>query len=1117
MGDMQPPAAHYRVETGDNSFYAEFLTPLEGSAVKRGGRRDVTARVSGVSVQKLRYLELLLQNPWEVMIAPAVGYPTPDVRRIPSSQPSVVPRTEDIEQCRALGTKRITQYAHTAWRLQDGSFVGQPQAITQTADGYLWVGTQNGLMRFDGVRFATDAISHADPTLYLNVISLLGASDGSLWIGTSRGLAHLSNGNLFRYSDGPGRVNAIVQDRYGTIWYARSRFHGPGPLCRVDGNSVRCFGRDAGIESPYASTLNRGLSDSLWIGQGDALAHWVPKATANYRVPGLAKAEGFEGIGAILDEPDGSLLVGFLRAGAGLGLERFSEGHWTPLRVDGMATDSLNVSALCRDHDGALWIGTESDGLYRLTDGRLDHYGAANGLSNDSINSIMEDKEGNIWVATTAGIDRFHDLPVSQFTVAEGVNGNTVESVLATKDGMTWFGTFGALQSIDENDTIRSIRGKDGLPGQRVTILFEDHSGALWVGTDDRLSRYRGGRFEPVKFQDGRDLGILYGLAEDKEGDIWAIAHHDSNSLVRIRSLRAEDVSKQFPDPVSITEVPDGTVVGSFVDGTVGSIDGDQLKMRVSLASLHLTSNRLFALKAMNDGSLWGVTADGLVGIKDSVPKLFNMKQGLPCLQVFSAVPSGDGDLWLNAACGLIEIPKKQLDASWTDSSYRLNPILFGVSDGVESGPSTFDPNSTRDLFGRLWFANGTTLQSITPGKITHNTHAPPVYIETLIADHRGYSHIDYEVLPANTRDVEIDYTALSLVDPRKVQFRYKLIGQRLDRIDTEWQSAGTRRQAFYTNLPPGRYKFRVIACNNNGVWNDVGASIDFLIPPAWYQTIWFRSLCVCLSLVLLWMLYQLRLRQLERQFQLTSEARVGERERIARDLHDTFFQGIQGLLLRFNTATFALPKDEPARQILEETLRQSDQVMLEGRQLVLDLRAMMPQQCDLRAALVEYGERMRKDRGCAFELTVTGNICPLQPVACEETLNIGKEALGNAFRHSGGQSIEAELNYEPNEFRMRIRDDGAGIDPKILKQGSREGHWGLPGMRERAEKIGAHLEIWSGTGIGTEIELRVAADVAYIPETRRLLSVRLRSLWTRRKEGNGKPGVGETRNGDRT
>ncbi len=390
-------------------------------------------------------------------------------------------------------------------------------------------------------------------------------------------------------------------------------------------------------------------------------------------------------------------------------------------------------------------------------------------------------------------------------------------------------------------------------------------------------------------------------------------------------------------------------------------------------------------------------------------------------------------------------------------------------------------------------------LEVLDPAHLTHNGVIPPVQIEKVVVDHKSYEPNGRLAFPPQVRDLEIDYAALSFVNPQKVRFRYKLEGR-----DTGWKEAGVRRQAFYTDLPPGHYRFRVIACNNDGIWNETGAQLAFTIPPAFTQSIWFKVICLLGFIGFVYSAYRFRVRQVTVQLRGRMYERLAERERIARDLHDTFFQGIQGLLLRFHTATSQLSKEEPARRIFEETLKQSDQVMLEGRELVLDLRATASEQTDLSTAFSDFGEGMRKGSSCDFKVVVNGAIRSLHPVVFEELFKIGKEALGNAFRHSSAHLIEAELNYEQNELRMRIRDDGTGIDSAILRQGHREGHFGLPGMRERAQRVGAHLDVWSGSRAGTEVELRIPARIAYASEPNGSRLGKLRRLWNGEKQEGG-------------
>ncbi|HEV2829245.1 MAG TPA: triple tyrosine motif-containing protein, partial [Pyrinomonadaceae bacterium] len=329
--------------------------------------------------------------------------------------------------------------------------------------------------------------------------------------------------------------------------------------------------------------------------------------------------------------------------------------------------------------------------------------------------------------------------------------------------------------------------------------------------------------------------------------------------------------------------------------------------------------------------------------------------------------------------------------------------------------------------------------------------------------------------LPALSRDLQIDYTALSLIAPGKIRFRYKLEG-----YDKDWQDVGNRRQAFYTNLPPRKYRFRVIACNNSGVWNETGAFLDFTIAPAYYQTVWFRVLLGIVFLFVLFALYRLRVRQVAQQVRAGMEGRLDERERIARDLHDTLLQSVQGLILKFHAGIRQIPAEIPARETMEKALDHADQVLAEGRDRVRNLRATAVSIDDLPTAFKSVAEETPQGRKATFRTVVEGNARQLHPLVHEESYCIGREAIVNALTHSGGRNVEVEIIYEPRQFRLRVRDDGHGIDSKILEEGGRSDHWGMQGMRERANKIGAELKLWSGHETGTEVELTVPGATAY-------------------------------------
>ncbi|HXP40688.1 MAG TPA: histidine kinase, partial [Candidatus Acidoferrales bacterium] len=369
----------------------------------------------------------------------------------------------------------------------------------------------------------------------------------------------------------------------------------------------------------------------------------------------------------------------------------------------------------------------------------------------------------------------------------------------------------------------------------------------------------------------------------------------------------------------------------------------------------------------------------------------------------------------------------------------------------------------------------------IDPSRTYTNVIPPPVYVEEVIADRKNYPPGVGLRLPALTRNIEIDYTALSFVVPQKVRFRYKLEGR-----DTTWQEPGTRRQAFYSDLRPRKYRFRVIACNNDGLWNEQGATLDFSVAPAWYQTNWFRVACVATLLMLLYLLYQLRLRQLHHQFSIGLDARVNERTRIARELHDTLLQSFQGLMLRFQTVDEMLPaRPMDAKKALEGALDRADQAISEGRDAITDIRASTLASRDLAKSITALMTNLSEElaggtgRSITFRVLVEGVPRVVRPTLQDEIYRIAGESLRNAFRHAQAEHIETEIMYGES-LRLRFRDDGQGMNPSVVEHGGRSGHWGLPGIRERAQQIGAQLTVWSELGAGTEVELSIPGPVAY-------------------------------------
>jgi signal transduction histidine kinase/ligand-binding sensor domain-containing protein len=974
------------------------------------------------------------------------------------------------------------------WRIQDGYLPAPPEAISQTADGYLWVGTPAGLVRFDGVRFVPWASPKGEKLPSDQIHYLLGTSDGSLWIGTARGLARWKGGMLTTYKNLANSIWGIVEDHDGDIWIVRwDTDDGRGPLCRIRDSDQRCFGRNDGIPLPTATGLAVDSSGNFWVSGNEGLCKWKPGSPSLYFHRELAERGYLMGVHGLSVLNESHVWIGLQQPNGNLQLQEFDYGKWTAHPLPNAQGPPPSTNVLFRDRGGALWIGTASDGVYRIFGHKTDHFSNADGLSSDSVLRFFQDREGTLWVATTRGIDSFRDLPVVSYSIKEGLVSDSVSTVLASHDGGVWIGGAEALGFLKQ-DKLSAIRTNHGLPGRDITTMSEDHRRRLWIGVDSSLTVLDHGHFLPIHKPDGSQLGIVLGIAEDAAGSEWAIT---SGKLFRIESFK---VRKQISLPQKCFSIVSDSKEGVWL----GCVNGDLAHYYSDRSETfpRVSATNIRQLLPDPGGGLWAVTEDALTWWNDNKAATMTTGNGLPCNELYAAVKDDAGALWLYARCGLFSVPAPQLALWHENPAMRVKVESLDVYCGAQPGITLLQPQATRSPDGRLWFANNNVVQTFDPHVWRRNKLPPNVVVERVAANGTSYPILHDLKLPAHVRNLEIDYTALSFVVPQKVLFRYKLEGH-----DTEWQDSQGRRQAFYTDLKPGNYTFHVIASNNDGLWNETGSALTFAVAPALDQTAWFRALCILAVAGVVWALYRLRLRQATIRMHQRLEARLEERERIALELHDTFFQGIQGLLLRFHTATSQLRKDEPARQIFQQTLKESDQVMLEGRELVLDLRATVSKQNELPTAFADFGEGMRKGSSCDFRVVVNGTIRPLHPVVFEELFKIGKEALANAFRHSGAHLIEAELNYERSELRLRIRDDGTGIDPTIFRQGHRDGHFGLPGMRERAQKAGAHLDVWSRPGAGTEVELRIPAGVAYVSDPNGSGRWKLRRLWPGRKQ----------------
>jgi signal transduction histidine kinase/ligand-binding sensor domain-containing protein len=973
-------------------------------------------------------------------------------------------------------TKHISQYAHTAWRMQDGVFSGSPNAITQTEDGYLWIGTQSGLMRFDGVRFVPWTPTDGNRLPSSRVKSLLGARDGSLWIGTMVALAHWKNGHLITYAATAGSVEAILEDRAGTIWIARANSaDAEGPLCRIVETRLRCYGKTDGIPLSYAVSLADDNMGNLWIAGGSTLARWKPGSSSTYVPPRLNPTETFNGVQALAPRPEGALWVGMVQSGPGLGLQQLVDGAWKPFVTAELDGSTLDVTALILDRDNSLWIGTLSEGIYRIHNRRVDHFGSADGLSGDSVNNFHEDREGNLWVATSKGIDSFRDFRVASFSTREGLTADQVNSVLASRDGTIWIGNFHSLDSLHQG-IVSSIQARNGMPGRQVTSLLEDRTGRLWVGVDKELSVYKDGHFSRISRPDGSPIGAVVAITEDVEGNIWAEAFGNPGELFRIQNFKIHE-------ELSDSQVPPADTVAADPQGGIwlGLASGDLARYRHHrLETFHLNraprDGPVRQILVNPDGSVLGATESGLIGWRNGKMQTLTVGNGLPCDVIYSLISDKKAELWLYTPCGLIAIPDEQLRSWWDHPDARLAFRLFDAFDGAQPLASPFRPNAFRSPDGRLWFANEHVLQMIDPSRLDLNPIQPPVHVEEIVADRHSHSPQETLRLPPHTRDLQIDYTALSFVVPQKVRFRYKLEGR-----DANWQEAGTRRQAFYSDLRPGKYRFHVIACNNDGVWNNKGATLDFTVLPTVYQTAWFRVACTLTGLFVVWALYRLRKHQIEAAISTRFEERLAERTRLARELHDTLLQTIQGSKMIVDDLLDPPAVSGRPRELMGRLSSALAQAALELRTGLNSLRSATAAGNDLEEAL------RRTEGDCAsrgfrnIEFIVEGTARQMHPIVRDEIYRIGHEAIRNACQHSGADQIEVRLSYGQN-LVFSVHDNGRGMDQEVAAHGKTD-HFGLQGMRERAKRSGGTLVISTSDHSGTRLQLVIPGDKVFSRE----------------------------------
>jgi PAS domain S-box-containing protein len=755
----------------------------------------------------------------------------------------------------------ISQYAHTAWKIPDGFTRGAIYSIAQTPDGYLWLGTEFGLVRFDGVR-AVPWQPPAGEQLPSEFIARLRVTrDGRLWIGTLKGLASWKDKKLTQYPKFAGQqINALLEDQKGTLWVGGFSRSARGELCAIQSGSVHCDDKGDALGNGVMS-LFEDRKGNLWVGVNKGLWRWKPGSREFYSMP-----DDPAGIQCLADGDDGALLIG-----ARSGVKRLFDGKIEPYPLP-RSIQPVIASGILHDRGGGLWIGTVNRGLVHVHQGRADVFSVSDGLSGDVASALFEDREGNIWVATYDGLDRFRDFAAATFSMKQGLSDPIIGSILADRDGSVWIATYGGLDRWNHGQTTHYGKQERKLNGIATRSLFQDSRGRIWVSNNREFGYLQDKRFVPIR---GIPDSFVHGITEDTMGNLWiadeeALFHLSPRGEVKqIPWVRLEH--KDYASAIAADPLQGGVWIGFTNGGITHFLDG---QIRASYTSANgLGAGRVSHFQFDRDGTVWIATEGGLSRLKNGRVATLTSDNGLPCNSVHWVIEDNDYSSWLYTRCGLIRIARSGLDA-WgaeadkvRDSRSTIQATVFDVSDGVraldQTGP--YSPQVSKSSAGQLWFLRWDGVSVIDPRHIPFNKVPPPVHIEQITADGKSYdaaSPLDGRFrLPPLVHDLTIQYTALSLVASEKVHFRFKLEGQ-----DPAWREVVNQREVQYSNLRPGNYRFRVMACNNSGVWNEEGASLDFAIAPAYYQTNWFRALCVVAFLALLWAAFQVRVRQLRNE-----------------------------------------------------------------------------------------------------------------------------------------------------------------------------------------------------------------------------------------------------------
>ncbi len=966
------------------------------------------------------------------------------------------------------GALSIADYKHSRWVGEEGGPI-RIIALAQAQDGLLWLATGVGLYRFDGITFEQVKTPEGiEPNS--RATALLVTRSGDIWVGYQSGALAVYRSGRLRLVHGsePSPINKMAEDPSGAVWVSNGR---TPTLARYVNGRREQVQSSSGFLPQIISDVFVTRDGDLWIAGWEGLQRLKKGGHRLETVESVAKsgnrtfAQDRAGRLWII-QPSGLRLLEnrgrLLAAADGLYRGFASNYHRAPRLI-------------FDDHDDA-WISLQEGGIFRLSMSPADDarrvvadrqtFGFGDGLTSDVVGTLLLGREGEIWAGTAGGLDRFRPAAI---TAARGIP-KGLSGVFADTAGQVFLLGQKELYRMDGPDRYTLLAS--GL--DYVLSFCKSEPGTRWIMTQQGLIQLKPGAVQRHALPPGF-TNPIFDCAIGRDGRQWLTAQpvgiFKAVTPTDYRPVTLPGVDLKDTAPTWLARDPQGGII--FALSEVGLIRSSGADVRRLWKGEPI--GRVSSFDTRRDG-IW-ISGSRGIGFTDGAKAQWLSASRLPWLADIIAITASDKDVWLANGRAVIRADKAQLIRAMRGDDGPIAHETFDSRDGLPGPP---DPSGTplvMDRQGHLWIATANGLAWLATARLRTNRLAPPLRVTAVLANGARYADPVAIRLPAGTSRVEIDFTAGSLLVPERVKFLYKLDG-----IDPDWVSSGTRRQAFYTNLRPGEYRFHVLAANDSGVWNATGAVVSVSIPPTFAQSVWAKLLVAALVLLLAYWLYRVRVRQLTGRMRERIEARLAERERIARELHDTLLQGFQGLILRLQAIANRLPAGEGLRPMLEQALDLADKVMVDGRDRVHHLRK-VGGHGDIVQALKGYADTLTVEGGPKISVLTTGRPRELSPMAREETFSIASEALRNAVAHARATEIEVLVAYDARDLWLLVRDDGVGIPDDVIASGGRERHYGLLGMRERAQRIDAKIVLEKDEPRGTRISLRVPASSSYLNE----------------------------------